>query len=248
MSGYMSMDCPETNRIFFVKFALSTRVSMLTMIHCVILLHGLGRSSYSMSAIAQALSRDDYVVVNYSYPSRQKSIEVLAEEVVGKNIAECRQAGATRIDFVTHTMGGILVRQYLQSHTVPEIKRIVMLGPPNHGSEISSRYRQQYWYRWFTGQAGQQLHAGADSLPNQLKPLSGVEIGIIAGSKSADPWFSAHLPAPHNGNVSVASIQLPEMQDFMILPYTHTFMMRSDVVIAQIRTFLKQGAFAHTPV
>ena len=216
--------------------------------HCVILLHGLGRTSHSMSSIARALRQDSYVVVNHSYPSRQKSIEVLAEDMVGKNIAECRALGATRIDFVTHSMGGILVRQYLQSHTVPELKRLVMLGPPNHGSEVSSLYKDKYWYRWFTGQAGQQLHAGADSLPNQLKPLSEIEIGVIAGTKSIDPWFSSQLPAPHDGKVSVASTKLVEMKDFIAVPYSHTFMMRSDVVIDQVKSFLKEGVFVQPGV
>lgn len=218
---------------------------VLTTMHCVILLHGLGRTSRSMNSIARALRQDSYVVVNHGYPSRQKSIEVLAQEVLANSIQECRSIGAARIDIVTHSMGGILVRQYLQTHTVPELKRLVMLGPPNHGSEVSSLYKDKSWYRWFTGQAGQQLHAGADSLPNQLKPLTGVEIGVIAGTKSADPWFSSHIPAPHDGKVSVASTKLIEMKDFIAMPYSHTFMMNSTAVIEQVRAFLRQGTFVH---
>lgn len=218
---------------------------MITTIHCVILLHGLGRTSQSMNSIARALKQDSYVVVNHSYPSRKKSIEVLAEEVVDNSITECRQLGANRIDIVTHSMGGILVRQYLQTHQVPELKRLVMLGPPNHGSEISSLYKNKRWYRWFTGHAGQQLHTGTDSLPNQLKPLTSVEIGVIAGTRSIDPWFSSRIPAPHDGKVSVASTRLAEMKDFIAVPYSHTFMANAPVVVRQIKYFLQQGGFDH---
>lgn len=211
---------------------------------CVVLLHGLGRTSHSMNTIAAALKQDNYLVVNHSYPSRKKSIEALSN-VVGDNIAECQKLGATQIDFVTHSLGGILLRQYFQQHSVPAVKRVVMLGPPNHGSEVSSLNKNKKWYKLMTGQAGQQLGTESDSLPNQLKPLNGIEIGIIAGTKSLDPWFSNSLPKPHDGKVSVASTQLDEMTDFIVVPHSHTFMANSSLVVQQLKIFLKQGKFDH---
>jgi triacylglycerol lipase len=208
---------------------------------CVVLLHGLGRTSYSMYHIEKAFKQQGFVVVNQGYPSRKDSIANLVH-VVGDAVQQCQQQEAQKIHFVTHSMGGILVRQYFQQHQVPQASRLVMLGPANHGSEISSRYKNAWWYQITTGKAGQELGIEQDSVPNQLKAIS-LEIGIIAGNKSIYPWFGSAVPKPHDGKVSVASAKLTEMADFIEVPYSHTFMMNAAPVIAQIQHFLLWGKF-----
>src|SRR5262245_54397713 len=121
---------------------------------CVVLLHGLGRGPGSMRKLENRLGEAGYFTWNEGYPSRSAPIEALAERYVGAAITDCRAHGATRIHFVTHSLGGILVRQYLHAHTVPEVGRIVMLSPPNGGSEIAEHLRGYALYRWFMGPAG----------------------------------------------------------------------------------------------
>lgn len=210
---------------------------------CVVLLHGLGRTSYSMRHIEKALTMQGYQVINQGYPSRSKDIEALVV-VVDKAVKQCQALHAEQIHFVGHSLGGILVRQYFQNHQLPEARRLVMLGSPNHGSEVSTRFKNQWWYRLSTGKAGQQLGIEADSVPNQLKVIP-LEIGVIAGTKSVDPWFGSTIPKPHDGKVSVASTKLDEMADFIEVPYSHTFMMNKSSVISQISYFLRQGKFQH---
>lgn len=210
---------------------------------CVVLLHGLGRTSYSMSSIEDALGKEGYIVINNNYPSTEKNIQQLAS-VVGDGISDCKKSGAHSIHFVTHSLGGILVRQYFQNNVVAEAKRVVMLGPPNHGSEVATKKKDQWWYKMATGPAGQELGIEANSMPNQLKSIP-LEIGIIAGTESLDPWFAGDLPKPNDGKVSVASAKLAEMKDFITVAHSHTFMANADSVASQIKLFLKQGHFNH---
>jgi triacylglycerol lipase len=211
---------------------------------CVVLLHGLGRSEFSMARIERELEKDGYIVVNETYPSIIKSIEELTV-IVESGIANCRKSTPTAIHFVTHSMGGILVRTYFQTHSVPEAKRLVMLGPPNHGSEVVDEHQDAWWFKLATGPAGQQLTtSGSQSLVASLKPIP-LEIGIIAGTKSIDPLLDVALPKPNDGKVSVQSAMLPEMSDFITMDEDHTFMMYSMPVIRQVRLFLRTGKFDH---
>lgn len=209
---------------------------------CVILLHGLGRTAYSMNAIADALAASGYCVWNRSYPSREADIEWLAATTINAGLAFCEAQRAGVTHFVTHSLGGILVRQYLQDNRIDGLGRIVMLSPPNSGSEIADRLRDNPLFRFATGPAGQELGTGQGSLPQQLAPIPG-EIGIITGDSSLDPWFSPLIPGDDDGKVSVEHARLAEMQDFLVVDSSHTFIMRDDTVIAQILQFLRDGRF-----
>jgi hypothetical protein len=210
---------------------------------CIVLLHGLGRTSHSMSALEKHLKQDGYVVVNHSYPSTKANIDQLSS-VVGKGIEECRSHKVVAINFVTHSLGGILVRDYFQSNVVPEARRVVMLGPPNHGSEVTTRNKNKWWYKLFTGPAGQELGVEPTSKPNQLAKIP-LEVGIIAGAKSLDPWFSSDIKGQNDGKVSVESAKIEGMKDFIKVPHSHTFMAESSDVCKQVSYFLSQGKFKH---
>ena len=165
---------------------------------CVILLHGLGRTNHSMDKMADALSDSGYLTVNLDYPSREQRIEVLAENTIPQGIDQCAQGDASRIHFVTHSMGGILVRYYLAHHPLARLGRVVMLSPPNQGSEAADVLKETPLYRWFNGPAGQQLTTGPDSLPARLGPVH-YPVGIITGNQSAfyDAWMADIITAPN---------------------------------------------------
>jgi hypothetical protein len=208
---------------------------------CVVLVHGLGRSPASMAPIGRSLSLKGYVVVNEGYPSRRQTIEASAA-VIGRDVALCRTKGAAPIDFVTHSQGAIVLRQYFVDHTVAEAGRVVMLAPPNHGSEIADHLRGRWWYDVATGPAGQELGTDGSSLPNRLgaTPLS---VGVIAGTRSHEPWFARYFHGPNDGKVSVESARLDGMTDFITVDASHTFMMNSPTVRDQVAAFLADGRF-----
>lgn len=212
---------------------------------CVILLHGLGRTRYSMKDIALSLAGSGYLVWNESYPSRDKSVDELAEQAITLGLDYCSAGNINTVHFVTHSLGGILVRYYLQNHTIDGLGRIVMLSPPNKGSEIVDELREFSLYQYVMGPAGQQLGTDESSLPNQLAPIDG-EIGIIIGNSSSDPWFSWLIPGEDDGKVSVARARLDEMKDFLVVEQGHTFIMKKPQVIRQVEHFLIHGEFDHS--
>jgi len=208
---------------------------------CVVTLHGLGRTRLSMALLASRLEDAGYAVHNLGYPSRSAPIEALVA-VVGEGFAACRREGHRPVHFVTHSLGGILVRTWLQRGLPADLGRVVMLAPPNRGSAVAERARDAPWFRWFTGPAGQALGTGDDALPRRLAPLP-VEIGVIAGT-AVYPVFSAWIPGPDDGLVAVDSTRLEGMRDFLVVPRGHTFIMNSHDVARQAIAFLRHGAFA----
>jgi len=210
----------------------------------VILLHGLCRTSRSMVPMQQALAQAGYNVVNVDYPSRSASVENLAESAVGRAVGDCERAGAVKIDFVTHSLGGILVRSYLARHAVPALGRVVMLAPPNQGSEIVDKLGWLWIFKKINGPAGNELGTGPDSTPNKLGPANFCA-GIIAGNRSINWINSLLIPGADDGKVSVERTKLAGMADFIIVPAAHPFIMRNRAAISQTISFLKTGSFGH---
>jgi len=212
---------------------------------CVILLHGLGRSNSSMDNMAAALSRENYLVINQDYPSREQTIETLALDNIPKALSQCRQGNSRHIHFVTHSMGGILLRYYLSVRKITGLGHSVMLSPPNHGSEIVDLLRDNVLFQWLNGPAGQQLGTARDSLPLRLGGAD-YSVGVITGNRPAfyDGYFAAVIPGSDDGKVSVESAKLQGMADFLIVPIDHTFIMNDAEVIRQTIHFLKFGRFA----
>lgn len=237
---------------------------------CVILLHGMCRTSRSMVPMATALAAAGYRVLNVDYPSRTAAIETLSEDAIGRAVAEAMErrapsrlvaeppvraepvpgvpalAEVTKIHFVTHSLGGILVRSYLSRHTIPNLGRVVMLGPPNQGSEVVDKLASWWLFKELNGPAGSELGTNNNSTPNQLGAADFC-VGVIAGNRSINWINSLLIPGPDDGKVSVARTKLPGMADHIILPATHPLLMRNRTVIQQTIYFLRTGEFERKP-
>lgn len=209
----------------------------------VILLHGLGDFKLSMLKLENALKDEGYTTKNIGYSSTGETIESLSDKELSKVIEQYKKIGFKKIHFVTHSMGGLIVRYYLQDHTLPTGSRIVMLSPPNHGSEVADYFQKSTFYKLIVGDVGQELATDSSTL-SKLKPII-PEVGIIAGNKSTNPYFSKIIPGEDDGRVAVDKTKLSEMKDFLIVPNTHLTIKYNDEVIKQTTFFLRNGEFKH---
>jgi len=208
---------------------------------CVVLLHGLARVSDSMGELEEKLARAGYFAVNISYPSRSYSIDILSADAVGRGLGSCREHKAPVIHFVTHSLGGILLRYFQQHYGIAELGRVVMLGPPNQGSPIVDKLSPVPGFGFITGPTGSMLDTQSEVLAG-LGPVN-FDLGVIAGTSNINPLNFLFFSEPNDTIVSVDSTKVGGMRAHIVLPVTHTFMMRNDTVIDHTIHYLKTGAF-----
>lgn len=212
----------------------------------VILLHGLARSSSTMKKLGDELTKEGFGVFNVAYPSRKKTIEKLADETLPAAIESCRKQSAKKIHFVGHSMGAIMTRCYLKNHDMAELGRVVMLSPPNQGSEVVDKLGGLSLFHWINGPAGRQLGTKPYHLPQQLGPVN-FETGVITGDRSIN-WINSLLfiPGKDDGKVSIERARLEGMRDFIVIHTAHPFIMKNREAIRQTIAFLRNGRFQHT--
>ncbi len=227
--------------VFIVAMLASSAV--IAAPECVVLLHGLARTSGAMEALEQSLTAQNYKVINVDYPSREKTIEQLAPEAIAEGLGYCAQVEADVIHFVTHSMGGILVRYYLENFEIGKLGRVVMIAPPNQGSEVVDKLANVPGFALVNGPAGLQLGTDPDSLPANLGPVN-YPVGVIAGNRTFNPILSQFLPNPDDGKVSVARTKVDGMADFVVVNVSHPFIMQDETVIEHSITFLRTGSFS----
>ena len=211
-----------------------------------VLIHGLGRSWRSMLPLERAGAKRGYSVLNMRYATRAAPIMVLAESLA--DAVEGFVAGE-RLDFATHSLGGIVLRAAVASGFMPieRVGRVVMLAPPNRGSEIvdyaTSKPALRAAFRRVFGPAGSQLGtSGRSALASLGDPE--FDFAVIAGTRSLNPFSSRLITGANDGKVSVARASHPRMRALLVVPHTHTFLMRAPVVIRETFHYLENGRFS----
>ena len=207
----------------------------------VVLLHGLGRSEVSMLVLENALAGAGFEVHNIGYPSNDESPAVLVAGVSSAIDACCADNGRT-LHFVGHSLGGLLIRAYLGTKHPANLGRVVLIGTPNHGSELADLDEGLLGTLLeLAGPTAEMLGTGATDFPALLPPPD-YEVGVIAGTRDAlvtNEW----LPLPNDSMVSTASVRLDGMTDYREFHVTHWGLRNDgDVAQAAIR-FLLQGSF-----
>ncbi len=208
----------------------------------VILLHGLARTSRSMMSVKRHFEGEGYAVINIDYPSRELTIQEIAERYLKPAVLEA-QEDSEKIHFICHSMGAIILRYYLQHTSINKIGRVVMMAPPNGGSELIDILKKSRIARWIVGPAGCQLSTEKNSLVKQLGEIN-IPTGVIIGNWSWNPFFSLFISGPDDGKVSIESSKLPGMQEQLIICTSHTFIMRNRDILQKSTRFLRNGSFS----
>lgn len=203
----------------------------------VILVHGLWVHGVVMALLRRRIARCGYRALSYTYPSMRLTLTENAERLA----RYCRGIGAARLNFVGHSMGGLVVLGMLERPREFAIDRIVLAGTPYGGSIAARRLARLPGGRAALGCC----------LPEWLgrdrpQPPLRYDIGVIAGSIpiGLGRLVAADMTRPNDGVVSVAETRLPQMRDHIVLGVNHTGMLLSRTVARQICEFLRHGAFA----
>lgn len=207
-----------------------------------LLIHGINGDRSDFEDMENYLEEHDYTVLNFEYPSTIYELDYLSENYL-KPVIDSLDASFSEINIVTHSMGGILLRCYLKSHEIKNLKSLVMITPPNKGSEVTDFFHKIFVYKRRYGPAGQQL--GTKQIKQLELPDSlAYNFGVIAGSKSEFPFFSWFLvPGKDDGKVSVESAKLKGMDDFLILPYPHDKITFENETIDQTLYYIENSFF-----
>ena len=213
----------------------------------VVLLHGIALSKGSLFRVKHTLKRAGYHPVAITYPSTRMTIGEISAWLKKQHLTDEFWGSYSKVHFVTHSMGGLVARRYLSQfrYILPphKIGRMVMMGPPNQGSEIADILSGFPPYRWVFGPAGLELSTGHQS---QTADLLYYEVGVIAGkSRWLYPLSSLLIPRPNDGRVAVERTKLEEIKDHITLNTSHTFMVYRGDVQKQILSFLENGVFQH---
>ncbi len=208
--------------------------------HLVVLLHGMGRSPRLFAEMAPALRAAGYETLALAYPSLTRDIEGHARHLTA--VLDGLE-GVERVSFVTHSLGGIVLREALAGEAAwrgrIELGRAVMLAPPNRGSVLAAALNDWSLYQAIGGPAAAQL---ADDR-NFAKPPAGFEIGVIAGGRGDGEGYNPTLEGDDDGIVTVEETRLEGARDFLVVPAVHTFIAAAPETIAATLSFLDTGAF-----
>ena len=216
----------------------------------VILLHGITRSSKHMAKLREPFEKAGYSVFAMDYPSTRVPVQESAGYL--KKVIDSLE-GITEINFVVHSMGGIVVRTYLQEHAPRDarIGRMVMIGSPNNGANLADMLQEKLngIFKPIFGPAGQQLVTDTDGFIANL-PIPDFEFAVIAGARGHKDGFNPLIPGDDDGIVSVASTRLPGAADFLQVEptdvlkvdSTHTFLPTNASVHGACVRFMQSGS------
>ena len=201
----------------------------------VVLIHGMRRTGRSMGKMATAMRKAGYNTVVCNYSSNRYVHEIATNLFAA--LAPVIEA-APRVHFVTHSLGGILVRDAFRDGAPPNLGRVVMLGPPNGGSAHIDRLTHLPLCETIWGTPSSELGTGTNALPAHLPPIDFPCLVIAGMNQGILGWM---LPDENDGKVTVASARAGGPSEVLLLPTGHTWMMRNPVVISNTIAFLRGG-------
>lgn len=208
----------------------------------VILVHGLRANSKTFLKMEKALLAEGYNICRVDYPSTEYTIEALADTVLIEAVHRCHQAGSDSLYFVGHSMGGILIRYFLQENEVSPLGKVVFISAPNHGTELVNKLEWSTLFQKFNGPGGMQLGAAEDDFIQSLE-LPDYNFAVIMSERSINPVESMLISGKDDGRVPIESARLEGMQDFVLVKTNHHFSMKNDATIKQVISYLKTGQF-----
>jgi len=208
----------------------------------VILIHGIMYSPLIMWKIEKSLTNAGYNTLNFDYASTRWPMDTVTEKL-HQEITD-KYSKYEKIHFVTHSLGGLVIRAYLDQFGSELEGHLVMIAPPNQGSITAERFEDFALFKWLLGEPGQHLGKDRDDY-FKMYPPPRIHFGIIAGGLCNDKGFNPLIPGDDDGTVGVEETRIYGYADFIIIPGLHTTLLWQGEVIRQIITFIEEGKFDH---
>ncbi len=211
----------------------------------IILVHGLAKSGRAMGAFSDELTQAGYQTCTLDYRSIGVKKQALIDQAY-LQINRCldQSANTQKVHFVGHSLGGLLIRHYLQEQAdliqQKQLGRVVMIGTPNQGSTVADHYADKFWIDWL-GEIPQALTTSEESFGAMLDNPS-YEVGIIAGTQGYN-WTNRHFEEPNDGLVSVKSAKLAHMHAYIEVNLSHHQLRSDPLVVSLVLSYLQGGAF-----
>lgn len=198
-----------------------------------------------MQTVQRQLEKAGYQCWAPSYHSFRASIPQIVEQLA-PSLANFRYNLHGPLHFVTHSLGGLVARAMLTSQRPDRLGRVVMLAPPNGGSEWADLLFRLRMNGVVLGPVGNHLRTDRHAADEAMLGSIDFDLGVIAGNAAIDPIFPRlALPRPNDGKVSVRSTHVEGLADHITLPVSHTFMVTNPGVARQVLHFLRMGRFDH---
>ncbi len=210
----------------------------------VVILHGITRSSKLMDKLARQVASHGHAVFNENYPSTSAPIKQLAEGLYLRIKPLCENLNK-KLHFIAHSMGALITRYIIATYQPVNLGRVVFLAPPNQGSQLVDKLKWLWLFRKFCGPAGSEMGHGNDSFINSLPPKINFELGIIAGDRSIDPFYSWFLlSGKDDGKLTIEETKLDGMKEHIVIHANHTYMPQNQEAIDLTIRFIQHGSFS----
>ena len=207
------------------------------MSNTIIFIHGLFMNGVDMSLLRYRFKKSGYDTYQFSYKSTKytpfENAQKLSEFI---NFIKCK-----KINFVCHSLGGIVLRHYISLYSTQKLNNIVMLGTPNQTSIVAKTIT-----KWMLGRKllGMSVENG---LTGVLPPWNGKKkLGIIAGYfPVGSELVTPIIKNPNDGTVSIEETRLDGSKDHITLNCSHLGLLFSKKVFLQTKHFLEHSCFMH---
>jgi pimeloyl-ACP methyl ester carboxylesterase len=211
------------------------------MTDAIVVLHGIFQPAFTMLPFCRYLSKEGYSVLNIDYPSTSHPIEQLADIVSARIDAHSASVDG-KLHLIGYSMGGLIIRAFLRNQVPINLGKVVMIGTPNHGSEVADFLKSFPPFRYLYGPAGQQLVTDQKAFAS-IFANDGFDLGIIAGDAARNPILDCIIGQPSDGKVSVESTKLACAKDHFVVHSNHTLLPHNRRVWEQTTVFLRNGKF-----
>jgi hypothetical protein len=209
----------------------------------VVLIHGIMGWKDRWSPMMSTLRQRGFEPVDVNYPSTRADIgdHVRQLALVIDNLPEHEE-----LNFITHSMGALLIRRLLADQSTCRPRRVVMIAPPNSGVVSADLMHDLFAYHLVFGPSGQQLITGVASYVRGLPPPP-CEFAVIAGGRGDGSGYNPLIEGDDDGVVDVEGTRLEGMSDFLLVDRVHNTIQSAPEVIAAALNFLESGRLGPPP-